>query len=213
MPLKRDLALAAVIGIAVGLLVQPVLYNFSHDPSGIIGDYSAAVRIIIFLVVAIGAPVALAICGFLSRFWKPFYQIGKFASVGVLNTFVDFGVLNLLIAVGGGLFMGMAGFAFPIMKAISFIFATLNSYFWNKHWTFQSKSATTFAQTVKFYAVAFIAFLANVGIAAFVVNLMSDGSGIISTLWANVGALLGIVISLFINFLGYKFFVFTDKRR
>ena len=68
----------------------------------------------------------------LSKLAKVIYQIARFAEVGVMNTFIDFGILNLLIwitRITGGL-------AIAPLNAFSFLCATSNSYFWNKFWTF-----------------------------------------------------------------------------
>lgn len=65
-------------------------------------------------------------------------QIGKFASVGVLNTLIDVGVLNfLLLVVGFTAILNAFGFPFVVANIISVFLATTNSYFWNKYWTFQ----------------------------------------------------------------------------
>src|SRR3989338_5283334 len=54
------------------------------------------------------------------------FQAAKFLLVGALNTFVDLGVLNLLIL----LFSVEAGFLFSIFKGSSFAVAVINSYAW-----------------------------------------------------------------------------------
>jgi len=89
---KKDYYLVTLIGFLVGFLVLLPLA-------------SAGVKITIFIVLvsvmgfSLFAPLALWWLKILSRFFPVLEQIGKFAAVGVLNTVLDFGVLNLLILI------------------------------------------------------------------------------------------------------------------
>jgi len=133
------------------------------------------------------------------------YQIVKFGLVGALNTFIDFGILNgliLLTSVATGVY-------FSVFKAISFLFAAVNSYFWNKHWTFEKKdSVFASGEFTKFMAVTFVGFLLNVGTASLVVNVIGPQYGIGENLWANIGAFMATFIGFAWNFVGSKFIVF-----
>ena len=53
----------------------------------------------------------------------------KFAVVGTLGTGIDFGVLNLLILT--------FGFSKALAKTCSFTVAVINSFIWNRLWTFR----------------------------------------------------------------------------
>jgi len=63
------------------------------------------------------------------------HQIIKFIQVGSLNTFVDWGTLNVFLMVA----TVSSGFLYPLCKAASFVVAATNSYFWNKYWTFRKE--------------------------------------------------------------------------
>mgnify|MGYP001572410966 FL=1 len=128
------------------------------------------------------------------------HQITKFVIVGVSNTLVDLAVLNLLIFLTG--IASGAGFSF--FKAVSFLFAVTNSYFWNRRWTFRSDKQV-FTQ---FFVVSTIGLLLNVGTASFFVNILGPQFGLSETIWANVGAVGGTLVVMTWNFLGYKFVVF-----
>jgi putative flippase GtrA len=105
------------------------------------------------------------------------------------------------------------GILFSVFKGISFLLAVTNSYFWNKFWTFENKRTDRWEKEfVKFLAVSGSAFLINVGIASFIVNILKPLPGITPTLWANLGAFVSLVFTIAWTFLGYKFFVFRDKR-
>jgi putative flippase GtrA len=87
---RKDFTAGFIIGIAVGLLVQPILANvLSHT------NLTLAVRLGIFMFFAILGPLALWICYPISKLWKGFYQFSQFAAVGTLNSFIDIGMFNL----------------------------------------------------------------------------------------------------------------------
>ncbi|MDP3993562.1 MAG: GtrA family protein [Candidatus Doudnabacteria bacterium] len=59
-------------------------------------------------------------------------QLISFAGIGILNTAIDFAVLNLLAS-----FLGVyTGIGIGIINAASFTVAVFHSYYWNKVWAF-----------------------------------------------------------------------------
>ena len=136
------------------------------------------------------------------------YQFVRFALVGVLNTFVDLIVLNLLIIMTG---IGQEGVTYSIFKAISFTVAVVNSYFLNKIWVFRSEKKKVGAEFSQFLIVSIIGAVINVGIASLVVNYISPII-VPESLWPSVGALAGTAIGLMWNFFGYKLIVFKKKK-
>ena len=60
-------------------------------------------------------------------------QATRFALVGILNTAVDAGLYFLLTR-----WLGFAELKI-LAKAVSYSVAVLNSYFWNRSWTFRSR--------------------------------------------------------------------------
>jgi putative flippase GtrA len=137
-------------------------------------------------------------------------QFFRFAIVGVLNTAVDFAVLNFLIVLVG---LGVAGERYVVFKVISFIVAVLHSYAWNKYWVFRAKGekvkAVTSKESGSFLIVSSVGLLLNALISYFVFSLGASVFPEVGRLaWANVGALAGVVVVLMWNFFGYKFFVF-----
>ncbi len=133
------------------------------------------------------------------------FQIAKFLLVGAFNTFVDLGLLNLLMWI----FAATSGWTFSFFKAISFSIAAVNSYFWNKFWTFKKKETKASPKEfLKFYLITGIGFFLNVTIASLVVNFIGPQFGIMEKVWANIGAIIAVIIVSTWNFLGYKFIVF-----
>ncbi len=138
-------------------------------------------------------------------------EIARFIGVGVLNTFVDFFVLNILIAIFG---LGQGGFRFAFFKACSFLVALVNSYFFNKYFVFKKQDSLSVSKSKeagKFATVSVIGFLINVLISTLIFSL---GNVLFSaqnpSILANLGAIFGTAVVLVWNYLGYKFFVFNQ---
>ncbi len=198
---KKDLLPILVVGAGVGLLIQPILAN--NVPARV--PLTFALRAGIFVFFTLFAPFALWIASLLSKVWKSVYQFAQFAAVGTLNSFIDIGVFNLETFLLGTL-PGTALFA--ALKAVSFLCAPTNSYFWNKNWTFNDAEGKTNAGKVtEFYGIAAVGWVINVGVATGVKVM-----GPASTLWVDIVApLAGIAASFMWNFIGYKYFVFKKK--
>jgi len=188
---KKDLLAALVIGEVSAWLLLAVFQNLFQ---GLISLWILP----LFLPLVCGGGMIIA--SLFKNKMAVLYQFAKFFLVGGLNTLVDLGILNLLLF----LTSTSAGAAYVVFKSFSFLLATLNSYFWNKLWTFSAKKGG-FGQ---FLIVSAIGLLVNVGTAALTVNLIGPQFGLNIKTWANVGALIGSVIGLVWNFLGYKFIVF-----
>ncbi len=131
-------------------------------------------------------------------------QILKFAVIGVINTGIDFAILNLLmyfteIKSGNGLIL---------LNAISFTAAVINSYLLNKRWAFNDHAQGDAAKKFSvFLAVSLIGLAINTA----VVRIGSDYNfiNIDQQLWNNVAKIAATGISLVWNFVGYKLFVFN----
>lgn len=134
-------------------------------------------------------------------------QFIKFLLVGVFNTGIDFGVLNLLMFSTGI----TSGFYYSLFKAISFTCAVINSYVWNKRWTFQKGKKFEKKEFSKFFTISLIAFGVNIGVASILVNIIGPIGSISSYIWANISALAAVAFTTLINFFGYKYLVFKDK--
>ena len=132
---RKDYFLVSIIGFFFGLLLLPVLNNIKLPFLKI--TFNSAFLIVVGFVLF--ANFALWLVSLLSRLFPLLLQIAKFVAVGGLNTLLDWGILNTLIFLSGI----AAGWWYSIFKSISFIVAVINSYFWNKYWTFQETQINT----------------------------------------------------------------------
>jgi putative flippase GtrA len=120
-------------------------------------------------------------------------QAVKFGLVGVLNTALDWGVYYLLTR-----FAGMGGLP-TLAKAISYSVGVLNSYFWNRRWTFGSQARA--AQTLlPFVLVNLVGTAINSGVFA-----LGTGRMRLPQLLGLIGATIAALVW---NFVASKFLVF-----
>lgn len=209
---KSDIIGALIIGEAVAwLLFLMVRVNAPELPlpSGLT---SAVSSLSTALVVAFILPLLFAAGLFatyiLSAAASIFYRISKYALVGALNTFIDLGVLNGFILLTGE----SDGAAFLVFKGLGFTAAVINSYFWNRYWTFESSDTDKKKEFVQFIIVSLGGLVVNIVTAGVIVNVIGPQGDIAPQVWANIAALSATAISLVWNFIGYKFWVF-DKNR
>jgi len=195
---KTDTIISLIIGLFVGIFFFIILRNI-----GIKFPYSWAL-IIVFPPLSL---LGMYIVSILGKRFLIILQAGKFALVGALNTFVDLGILNILIWISGI----ATGLWYPIFKGTSFLIATVNSYFWNKHWTFEKRKRTFVpGEFSKFIIVTVIGLAINVGIASVLVNVVGPRWGITVKMWATIGAFTATLLAWVWNFLSSKFIVFKS---
>lgn len=198
--------MALVLGEVCAWLMVLISGNLAQENPAIAGalPYIKYLPIVFPLLCVTG----LVIAYFLSKIVPVVYQVGKFVLVGGTNFLIDMGVLNFLI-----FFTGIsAGLAQSGFKGVSFLVATTNSYFLNKHWTFKretTESATK--EFLQFFVISIIGFGINVGVDYILVNMISPALGMREATWAQFSAMLASIVALFWNFMGYKFLVFEQK--
>lgn len=200
---KSDVLSSIALGEIISIFIILILKNLEGNvPTlDIFINFKWLILLVLPLLVTSGVYAAFL----LGRTHPVFFQFGKFITIGVSNTAIDFGVLNLLIFLTGV----KSGYLYSVFKATSFLIAITNSYLWNRFWTFENPQTNERGkQLFKFIAVTSVGFVINVSVASFVVNVIGPPAGISLVLWANVGALISLVFSVFWDFLGYKFIVF-----
>ena len=86
-------------------------------------------------------------------------QFTKFCAIGVINTVIDILIYFLLTRY----FDFVANLIF-IAKAISYLLATLNSFFLNRSWTFEKQNTFQWHEMMLFYVAVGSGIFINVGV-------------------------------------------------
>lgn len=194
----RDLFFAAINGAFIGILTPFIFSNLA---------LSLPIPIPVFIpLLALLSALGVGFGYLLSKTVRPFFfQLSKFGLIGVANTVIDLGIYNLFI------FMSdvSSGYLIAVFKSFSVLAAIVNSYVWNKFWSFEKKgTANVGEEFTQFLLISLVGLLLNVGITAFVVNWIGAPVGMAEKTWANIGGLTASMLVLTWNFIGYKFFVF-----
>jgi len=199
---KRDYIASLIIGTLAAVLSKIMIDNL---------DISVPYPVVAG-VIFVACPIGIFVGRILGKKVLTLYQLVKFGETGGLNTFVDLGFFNLLILITGvstGLVVSV------VFKGLSFLAAVTNSYFWNKHWVFETKNkkAADREEMVKFFAVSITGFIINVTSSAIFIYILGNVFSFNDKLTANMGAAIAFIITMMFNFLGYKLFVFARSKK
>lgn len=193
----RDLVFGAINGAFIGVLAPFIFSNLA---------LKLPIPVVIFVpLLALLSALGIGAGYLLSKIRPFFFQLAKFGLIGVANTVVDLGIYNLFIYLSDV----SSGYLIVVFKSFSVLAAIINSYVWNKFWSFEKKEVHNVGEEfTQFLMVSLVGLLLNVGITAFVVNVIGAPAGVAEKTWANVGGLTASILVLTWNFIGYKFFVF-----
>ena len=137
------------------------------------------------------------------------FQFLRYGCIGVLNTALSLGILNLLMH----LFNVSSGHLLTLFSAVTFAIVITHSFFWNKFLVFRSHDLqTAHREYVGFFVVSGAVALFNIALFSLIVNGVGPQWGIAPRLWANVAVLLTIPTAVLGNFFGYKLLVFSEKK-
>lgn len=201
---KKDFWFSVVSGVFTGVLVWRLLEFWQLD---FLEGFSLVSLVMMVPILWI---IGVKLGFWLARWFVFFAQFGKFAAVGFTNAAVDLAVLNFLIAQTGI----ALGVWYAVFKGAAFIVAVIQSFFWNKYWTFNAASSHGGGvEFAKFIGVNLVGLGINVGVATLVANGIDPVAGLSDTIWANVGAVAGSASGLVWNFVGSKLIVFKGSQQ
>lgn len=208
---KKDLLLASLAGALAALLSFPVLKNLKvFDMLAEQGISLMSFSIFWIVFIPAGAILALNFFYFLAKYKDRvgFFELGKYGIIGVLNTLLNAGVYNTLIFITDI----ALGFVINIFFIVAFVITVVNSFFWNKFWSFAEKNIENIKkEAIQFFGISAGVALINAVILHIIVNIIGAPDGVDPKIWANVALGFTIITAFLGNFFSYKYIVFSGK--
>ena len=132
---KKDLVLAILAGEIITWLSLPTLKNLNL--LNLLSEWEIGLKLFVAIwaiFLPVGAVLGLGMFYFIAKIKNRigFFQLGKYGVIGVLNTFLNAGIYNLLIFLTDT----AIGFILDLFFVMAFIITVINSFFWNKYWSF-----------------------------------------------------------------------------
>lgn len=124
---------------------------------------------------------------------KTIYETLRFGLVGILNTIVGYGTYYIFVKLN---------INYVLSSLMSQIIGVTHSYFWNKYFTFKSKSKSLL-EIYRFISVYVFTFLINIGILSFLIEKIYIGKE-----EAGFIAMMAVTI---LSFIGHKFWSFNKR--
>jgi putative flippase GtrA len=124
--------------------------------------------------------------------------------VGVVNTLIDFGILNSLV-----LWFGVSGgWGLLLCNGVSFTAASLNSYLMNRKWTFGEEGEASPGQYLFFLSFALGGLLVNTCVLYLLTRVVLNGETLHPILMVNLAKVCATLAGMTWNFLAFRFIVF-----
>lgn len=200
---RRDYRNAWLLGFIIGLALLPILLNLN------IGKKYPFLYLLSLLLMPAVAFFGIYLARILVSRIPLLWQFAKFGLIGVSNTVINFGVLNLLSFLTS-IYKGQPVYLFG---SFAFICALTNSYFWNSHWSFAEMSQKTQREFIYFALITFVGFLINNQVLFFVSTKIDPLWNLSQAVWLNIANLIATFITMIWNFSGFKFVVFSGAPR
>jgi putative flippase GtrA len=121
--------------------------------------------------------------------------LSRFSIIGILNTLIDFAVFTI--------FQSLFGINYLVSQIAGFSFGVVNSFIFNKNWTFQNKNANkkTVHEFLQFITINLISLIITIIFMRFLINKFEIN--------VYVAKIIVTVIAQITNFLAYKLWVFN----
>ncbi len=135
-------------------------------------------------------------------------QLGRFAVVGISNSVIDFGILNLLL----WLYPTTNTWQTLGYNSLAVLLASTNSFFWNKYWTFQQKNKIEVQEVYRFAVLAISTTVMNDSLMLLLSKIFPTimRSSLLGANALKLGAIIG---TMSISFFGMRLWVFFQKKR
>lgn len=117
----------------------------------------------------------------------------RFLFVGGINTFVGYGTYALCI---------FGGLHYAFSQLISTIIGVVNSYFWNKYFTFRKKGKSA-SEAVRFLSVYAASYIINLGLLYMLIDRLEMNE--------YLAGMFGLIVTTLISYFGHNKFSFKEK--
>ncbi len=134
------------------------------------------------------------------------FQFFRFGFVGGINTFIDILAFNMLV----WMFPTSYNFTLVFYNSLAYFVGAVNSFCWNKLWTFKQRSSATNDQLVRFALVTSLGIICN-DIFLWLATTILTSLSLNGFLWVNVAKVSAIAGSVAVSYLGMRFGVFTKN--
>ncbi len=199
---KKDYWYAAAIGLITAFFARLILIN--NDAQLAYGGFELPLWSLFFILPVLEFFAYIVASKLFSHilFLK---QLGRFGIVGFMNVSVDIGIATTLRRFFDVDPKSME--MLPILVAAAAI-AIVNSYFWQRMWTFAEKAPPSGKEFAAFVIVTLIGLGINTAVAWLSIHTISALDSLAPDRVLTISKILAVAVSLFWNFLGYKFIVF-----
>ena len=198
--IRKDYLIVSTVGLVFGGFLIPILENIK-PAFWALNFQNAAILILGFLFFA---NFALWIGSIVGHYYFPLWQFVKFGAVGSMNAAIDLGLINLLSFI----FTIYSGYWLAVFNIISLSVAMINSYLLNRFWSFSSATPIKGGEATKFIFVSLTTLLINTALVYVLTTLVGVPENFTPASWENIAKLIGVPVTLILNFLGYKLIVF-----
>jgi len=126
----------------------------------------------------------------------------KFVLVGIINTIFGTGIMFLLY--------NLASFGYWGSSAVSYILASILSFFLNKNFTFRNNESTL-KTALRFTVNIAICYLVAYSISKPIVTRILFNTPLSKSIVEQVSMIFGMVLFTALNYVGQRFFAFSEK--
>ncbi|MBU3191376.1 GtrA family protein [Clostridium bowmanii] len=126
----------------------------------------------------------------------------KFLLVGIINTIFGTGIMFLLY--------NLASFGYWGSSAVSYILASILSFFLNKNFTFKN-SESTVKTALRFTVNIAVCYLVAYSISKPIVTRILTNTSLSKSIVEQFSMFLGMVMFTALNYVGQSFFAFREK--
>jgi putative flippase GtrA len=137
---------------------------------------------------------------------RTIWQLSRFGLVGCLNSTIDLLVLNGLLL----LWPGQGMIRLLLFNTIAYACGALNSFFFNRYWTFQREGPPNVREGARFLLITQAAIGCNDLILWFMGNILHPAH-LNVTLWANVSKVAAIGGTILVSYVGMRLWVFVQS--